>query len=140
MSAESLGCTQCSRDQPSHLGQLCRSQVRACLLAAATKESSVWLNALPISAVGLRMDDEVVRVAVGLHLGAALCQPHTCQRCGAQVDSTGTHGLSCSKSEDRHPRHAALNNVIQRSLAAAHIPSTLEPTGLCRADESGQTG
>ena len=46
---------------------------RARLLAAATKESGVWLNALPISAVGLRMDDEVVRMAVGLRLGAALC-------------------------------------------------------------------
>ena len=52
----------------------------------------------------------------------------------SQVESTGTHGLSCSRSEGRHPRHAALNNVIRRSLAAAHIPSTLEPTGLCRAD------
>ena len=107
---------------------------RARLLAAATKESGAWLNALPISAVGLRMDDEVVRVAVGLRLGAALCQPHTCQKYGAQVDSTGTHGLSCSRSEGRHPRHAALNDVIRRSLAAAHIPSTLEPTSLCRAD------
>ena len=80
------------------------------------------------------MEDEVVRVAVGLRLGAALCQPHTCLRCETQVDSTGTHGLSCSRNEGRHPRHAALNDVIRRSLAAAHILSTLEPTGLCRAD------
>ena len=107
---------------------------RARLLAAATKESGAWLNALPIPAVGLRMDDELVMVAVGLRLGAALCQPHTCLRCGAQVDSTGTHGLSCSRSKGRHLRHAVLNYIIRRSLAAAHIPSTLEPTGLGRAD------
>ena len=109
---------------------------RSCarLFAAATKESGAWLNALPISTVGLSMDDEVVRVAVGLRLGAALCQPHSCQRCGAQVDLTGTYGLSCSRSEGRHPHHAALNDVIQRSLAAAHIPSTLEPIGQCRTD------
>ena len=45
-----------------------------------------------------------------------------------------THGLGCVKSKGRHPRHAAINSVIQRSLAAAQIPSTLEPTGLSRSD------
>ena len=50
-----------------------RSHAR--ILATATKESSVWLNALPISAIGIRMDDEVVRVAVGLRLGAPCANP-----------------------------------------------------------------
>ena len=36
--------------------------------------------------VGFRMDDEVVRVAVGLRLGVPLCQPHLCSQCGASVD------------------------------------------------------
>ena len=36
------------------------------LLAFSTKESGAWLHALPISSVGLRMDDNTVRVAVGL--------------------------------------------------------------------------
>src|SRR6218665_112606 len=34
------------------------------------------LNALPITACGLRLDDEDVRIAVGLRLGAAICEPH----------------------------------------------------------------
>ena len=39
---------------------------RARLLAATKKETGAWLHALPISSLGLRMDDEILRVAVGL--------------------------------------------------------------------------
>ena len=101
---------------------------RARLLAVATKESGAWLMALPISSLGLRMDDNVVRTAVGLRLGVPLCRPHL------WVDELATHGFSCIKSEGRHHRHAAINSIIQRSLAAAQIPSTLEPTGLIGSD------
>ena len=37
---------------------------RSRLLAVATKESGAWLKALPISSLGLRIDDDVVRAAV----------------------------------------------------------------------------
>ena len=47
---------------------------RSRLLAAAKKESAAWLHAFPMSALGLRMDDEVIQVAMGLRLGATLCQ------------------------------------------------------------------
>ena len=40
---------------------------------------------LPVSALGLRVDDDTVRVAVGLRLGTAICGPHSCQRCGSAV-------------------------------------------------------
>ena len=76
----------------------------------------------------------MVRIAVGLRLGVPLCHPHTCCHCGTLVDKWATHGLSCNKSEGRFSRHAAFNDIIKRSLAAAHIPSMLEPTGLCRSD------
>ena len=71
------------------------SRARARLLASRAKDSGAWLNVLPISSLGLRMDDDTIRVAVGLRLGAPLCRPHTCQHCGAEVDSLATHGLSC---------------------------------------------
>ena len=45
------------------------------------------------------MNDETVRIAIGLHLGALLCQPHYCSHCGANVDCFGTHGLSCRKNQ-----------------------------------------
>ena len=62
-------------------------------LAVANPASGAWLNALPIVSLGLRMDDEVVRVAVGLRFGFNLCRPHQCILCGVAVDATGTHGF-----------------------------------------------
>ena len=41
-------------------------------------ESGAWLQALPMSSRGLCMDDDTLRVAAGLCLGATLCQPHSC--------------------------------------------------------------
>ena len=107
---------------------------RARLLAVSTKESGAWLNALPISSLGLRMDDDSIRIAVGLRLGTTLCRPHSCYHCGAEVGHLGTHGLSCLRSEGRHHRHAALNDIIHKALTAAHVPSRLEPTGVFRSD------
>ena len=66
---------------------------------------------------------------MSLRVGATICYPHRC-RCGQQIDSQGLHGLSCIKSAGRIPRHAEINNIIKRSLAAAGIPSILEPSGL----------
>ena len=107
---------------------------RARLLAAATSESGSWLNAVPASSLGLRMDDDVVRIAVGLHLGAPLCRPHACQLCSAPVDEQAIHGLSCIRSAGRQSRHVAINDVVKRALSSAQIPSMLEPTGLSRSD------
>ena len=66
-------------------------------------------------------------------MGASICEPHTC-RCGHQVDRLGLHGLSCRYSAGRLPRHANINDVVKRGLAAAGIPSWLEPVGLDRGD------
>ena len=44
---------------------------RARLLAAHTHESGVWLNALPVSALRLRMDDDTVCIAIVLELPCA---------------------------------------------------------------------
>ena len=45
---------------------------RASLFAATSQHSGDWLFALPIASCGLRLDDEAVRVAVGLRLGLDL--------------------------------------------------------------------
>ena len=50
------------------------------------------VNALTISSLGVHLNDDTVRIAVGLRLGIPLCKPHTCCMCGANVDCTATHG------------------------------------------------
>ena len=78
---------------------------RARLLASRAPHSGAWLQAWPITACGLCLDDEAIRVAVGLRLGVSLCTPHTCP-CGMLVDARGSHGLSCRRSAGRQARQA----------------------------------
>ena len=109
------------------------ASVQAHLLAACRKETGAWLHALLVSALGLHMDDEVMRVAMGLRLGASLCHSHECHLCGA-VDHQGTHGLHCQRSLGRHPCHMTINDLIKRSLVTAKAAAHLEPAGICRSD------
>ena len=66
---------------------------RSRLLVAARSESGVWIHTFSMYAIGLRMDDDIVRVAIGLRLGGSLYRPHSCVHCGNQVDHLGHHGL-----------------------------------------------
>jgi hypothetical protein len=106
---------------------------RARLLAAASKESGVWLHAVPVPSMGTHLDSETLRIGIALRLGAAVCQPHEC-RCSRTADILGHHALSCRFSAGRLPRHSALNDVVKRALHRAGLPSVLEPVGLCRDD------
>ncbi len=49
----------------SHLCTSISPEDTARLLAVSTIESSAWLHVLPIASVGLKLDDEAVRVGVG---------------------------------------------------------------------------
>ena len=116
------------------------SQNRARLLASFCKESGYWLEAPPISSLGLRLDDTVIRIAVGLRLGAPLCRPYSCEQCGMTVDEPATHGLHCKRSQGRHSRHSAVNDIIHRALLSAGVPSRLEPKGTNPSDGSRPDG
>ena len=104
------------------------------MLAVAHNDSGAWLNAFPISAVGLCLDDSEVQIAISLRLGLPVCSPHMCVGCGAAVDDRGLHSLSCRFSKGRFSRHTALNELLKCSLDSAKIPSHLEPTVLYRTD------
>ena len=106
---------------------------KARLLTSKAPHSSDWLYALPITACGLRLSAEAIRVAVGLRLGLNICEPHPCP-CGAMITSRGTHGLSCKRSSDRSTRHQQINDAIWRALKRADVLSTKEPAGLLRDD------
>ena len=88
---------------------------RAAFNAARSRHSGDWLLALPITSCGLKLDDEVVRVAVGTRLALKLCVPHQC-RCGSEVDSFGRNSLVCKREPGRAVRHHHLNDVIASPL------------------------
>jgi len=92
---------------------------RARLLSVTSPHSRGWLHALPLSGCGLRLDDRAIHIAVGLRLGANICEPHQCP-CGAPVDARGPHGLSCRGGK--------------RSLRKASQP---ERPGVASDDEGG---
>ena len=112
--------------------------LRAWLLASVCRESGARLNALPLSSCGLRMDNQSVRVAVGLRLGAPLCHAHICRHCEVAVVEQATHGFSCRWSDGKQPRHAAINDIIHRSLASDKVSSHLEPNGLYHSWSDGK--
>ena len=59
---------------------------QARFLAATAPHSGDWLLALLIASCGLQLDDEAVRVAVGMRLGLSLPVPHK-YPCGSNVDA-----------------------------------------------------
>jgi len=64
------------------------------------QHSGDWLFALPIASCGMKMDDEALRVAVGLSLRLDLCIPHECH-CGSMVDAHGVHSFMCKTAPGR---------------------------------------
>src|SRR6218665_315038 len=106
---------------------------KARLEAARSPHSADWLSAMPVAACGPALDNESVRVAVGLRLGLDLCRPHCCH-CRGMVGQDGHHSFVCKRSYGRSLRHHVINDIIWRALTKAEVPSTREPTGLFRDD------
>ena len=88
---------------------------------------------MPILSRGLRLDDEAVRIGVGLRLSLSLCVPHTYHP-GAMVNAQGLRGFVCKNAPGRPARHHALNDLVARAMVSAGIPYTKEPLGLSRSD------
>ena len=103
------------------------------LRAVSAPHAGAWLNAIPISSLGLKLNNESLRISVALRLGAKLSLPYNCV-CGTAVGDSATHGLDCRKSIGKHARHSEVNDIIHRALSCAGTPSHLEPVGLCWDD------
>ena len=106
---------------------------RARLLAVTAPKAGVWLNAIPVPSLGLKLDNESLRISVALRLGAKLNLAYTCV-CGIAVEDSAAHGLDCRRAIGKHARHAAINDIVHRALSSAGVPSHLEPVGMCRDD------
>ena len=53
---------------------------QARILASCAPHSGEWLHAIPSSNCGLLLENEELRIAVGLRIGAPLCLPHAVAR------------------------------------------------------------
>ena len=107
------------------------SQAR--LRAVASPDAGAWLHCLPIRNLGLCLNAREIRVATGLRLGVPLVCRHACI-CGAEVDVTGHHGLSCKHSAGRQRRHALANDILVRAVRSAEVLAELEPNWLYSTD------
>ncbi|XP_055353799.1 LOW QUALITY PROTEIN: uncharacterized protein LOC129599546 [Paramacrobiotus metropolitanus] len=103
---------------------------RAALLAALHRDSGAWLNALPAPNLRTFLRDEEVRIGIALRFGLPVVEEHNCVNCGSHVETNGHHGLSCSSSRGRWPRHVELSDVTKRALEHAGYPCQSEPLGL----------
>ena len=123
------------------LSKCASSSDRARLLASQSSGSGAWLEALPITSIGLKLDDTSLGIAASLRIGAPVVFAHTCV-CGAPVERDGHHGLSCKRSvfvlfcAGRHMRHSNVNEIIQRAFHTAGIATIREPTGVFVDDRS----
>ena len=106
---------------------------RARIFASGAPGSGALLHALPSANLGFRLSSQVLRVSVGLRLGADIVSSHTCS-CGSLVQPDGHHGLSCKKSAGRQTRHHAVNDLLARAFRSVGVPAILEPPGLIRGD------
>ena len=95
---------------------------RARLIAVASLDSGDWLHALPVCSCGLRLDDEAIRVAIGLRLGRPFV-PSTPATVAHGSTALVTHVLSCRLGTGRLARHQQLNDSVCRALERASIVS-----------------
>ena len=93
------------------------------------KFGSQWPNVVPSKNLGLKFDDQQLRISIGSRLG-----PTFACRCGERVEWDGLHSLSCTKSAGRFSGHATLNSLIKQTLGSLDLPSMLEPRGLYGTD------
>lgn len=105
------------------------NESKARLLAVAAPHAGDWLKAVPSASLGLRLDNESFRVAVGFRLGSRLCSPFSCA-CGTQMDARGLHSLACKKGSGKQSRHASVNEVVAKAFARAGVPVVKEPSSL----------
>ena len=105
----------------------------ACYLASVAPHSDDWLLALPIANCGLRLEDEAVRVAVGMRLGLTLCVLHKCH-CGSDIDATADMPTWSARKHLVGLQDIKCSTTILRAINAADVPAVKEPSGLNRQD------
>ena len=123
----------CDQNYQNLLISAPNKEEKARLLAVASPNASDWLEAIPIPALGLKLDPMSHKISCSLRLGSPLCHQYTCV-CGVVVEPLGRHGLSCRFQIGRFSRHDEINSLLKWALVQAKIPAINEPSNLSRKD------
>jgi len=67
--------------------------------ASQAAHSVDWLYAMSISSLGLRFNNEAIRVTIGLCLRTKLCEKHDCP-CGSTIDMRGLTVCCVARVQD----------------------------------------
>ena len=132
-SAQELWDTPLCKKKFQQLMDDANAEEKAILLSTSSENASCWVHSVPVTSLGLKLDNPSFKIVCGLRIGAKICSPYTC-RCGAKVNEFGRHGLSCQKAAGRFGRHSEANSLVKKALASIEITSTLEPLGLSTTD------
>ena len=98
---QSPPCTEYRKKQSSWDDPLVEQTFNSLLAATVDPSSKArLLNVLSAAHLGTKLDDDSIRIATGLRLGANIVEEHTCV-CGSTVKKLGHHGLSCRRSGGR---------------------------------------
>ena len=96
---------------------------RARLLAVSTKESGAWLNVLPAPHLDMKLDNDSIRIATGLRLGADIVVGHSCI-CG----HTLTHLATMDSVADEVVVGSPETKQRMRQFAEPLLPVASQPS------------
>ena len=73
-----------------HLVDTGNGEEKAILLSTSSENASCWVHSVPVTSLGLKLDNASFKIICGLRIGAKICSPYTC-RCGFKVNKYGRH-------------------------------------------------
>ena len=102
---------------------------RALALSTGLPHACDWLNVVPSSSLGLRLQDHEFRCCLCYWLGVPLHNGQfTCPECRGSADPFGDHQVGCGGNGDRISRHNAIRDVVfSAAQSEALAPSKETP-------------
>jgi len=104
------------------------------LLAVTSPYSGDWLNSLPLSGCRLRLDDHAIQIAVGLWLGANICEPHHalacllmqkgCMDCHVEGALVGPHDITAWTTSSGVPIQRPISRQSRSRQACSELTAS----------------
>jgi hypothetical protein len=111
--------------------------MKARIYASSEPESSKWLNALPSTSLGLRLDNEEFRVAACIRLGIPVAENYRCNGCDRVIqDHLSHHPLSCLSCPGKYQRHELIQDVLIKAFSSIGYGVNRQPTNLIPGDSA----